>query len=105
MNSRGSPLPAEEWTLFLFATWLADDLKAASIKVYLSAVRALHIEQGFPDPLSGCLRLQRVLKALNAAKVLPLTRDSQSPRQSSVLSTVISISHSMMALCFGRPAA
>jgi hypothetical protein len=98
MNSRGSPFPAEEWTLCLFATWLADDLKAASIKVYLSAIRALHI--GFPDPLSGCLRLQQ--RALNTAKVLPLTRDSQSPRQSSVLSTVISISHSMMMLCFGR---
>jgi hypothetical protein len=102
MNSRGSPLPAEEWTLCLFATWLADDLKAASIKVYLSAVRALHIEQGFPDPLSGCLRLQRVLKGIkrcqgsSSDKRLPVTR------QSSVLSTVISISHSMMTLCFGR---
>jgi hypothetical protein len=79
MNSRGSPLPAEEWTLFLFATWLADDLKAASIKVYLSAVRALHIEQGFPDPLSGCLRLQRVLKGIkrrqgsSSDKRLPIT--------------------------------
>jgi hypothetical protein len=30
----------------------------------LSAVRALHIEQGFPDPFSGCLRLQRVLKGI-----------------------------------------
>ena len=79
MNSRGSPLPAEEWTLCLLATWLADDLKAASIKVYLSAVRALHIEQGFPDPLSGCLGLQRVLKGIkryqgsSSDKRLPVT--------------------------------
>jgi hypothetical protein len=79
MNSRGSPLPAEEWTLCLFATWLANDLKAASIKVYLSAVRALHIEQGLPDPLSGCLRLQRVLKGIkrcqgsSSDKRLPVT--------------------------------
>jgi hypothetical protein len=79
MNSHGSPLPAEEWTLCLFATWLADDLKAALIKVYLSAIRALHIEQGFPDPLSGSLRLQQVLKGFkrcqgsSSDKRLPVT--------------------------------
>jgi hypothetical protein len=103
MNSHGSPLPAEEWTLCLLATWLADDLKAALIKVYLSAVRALHIEQG-PHPLSDCLRLQRVLKGIkrcqgsSSDKRLPVTQ------QSSVIATDISISHSMMTLCFGRPA-
>jgi hypothetical protein len=47
--------------------------------VYWSAVRALHIEQGFPDPLSGCLRLQRVLKGIkrcqgsSSEKRLPVT--------------------------------
>jgi hypothetical protein len=45
----------------------------------LSAVRALHIEQGFPDPFSGCLRLQRVLKGIkrcqrsSSDKRLPVT--------------------------------
>ena len=43
---------------------MANDIKAASIKVYLSGVRALHIENGYPDPTSGCLRLQRVLKGI-----------------------------------------
>lgn len=63
-SANGTSLPADEWTLCLFATWLAKDLKVASIKVYLSAVRALHIEQGYTDPMSDCLRLQRVLKGI-----------------------------------------
>ena len=33
-------------------------------KEYLSAVRSLHIEQGFPDPLSDCHRLQRVVPGI-----------------------------------------
>jgi hypothetical protein len=45
---------------------LANNLKPASIKVYLSAVRALHIEHGYPDPLVGCLRLWQ--RASNVAK-------------------------------------
>ena len=63
-SADGTSLPADEWTLCLFATWLAKDLKVASIKVYLSAVRALHIEEGYTDPMSDCLRLQRVLKGI-----------------------------------------
>jgi len=46
-----SPCPADECTLCLFATFLANSVQHATIKVYLSAVRSLHIEQG----------LQRVL--------------------------------------------
>lgn len=57
----GSPCPVEEWTLCLFATFLANSMHHISIKVYLSAVRALHIEQGFDDPLTNCLQLQSVL--------------------------------------------
>lgn len=33
------------------------DVKPVTIKVYLSAVRALHIEKAFGDPLKDCLRL------------------------------------------------
>ena len=59
-----SPCPADEWTLCLFVTHLAQSVCHATIKVYLSAVRALHIEQGFADPLVNCLRLQRVLHGI-----------------------------------------
>ena len=42
----------------LFVSFLADSIQHSSIKVYLSAVRSLHNEQGFTDPLLNCLWLQ-----------------------------------------------
>ena len=47
-----------EQTLLRFCSHLADHLHHSSIKVYLSAIRSLHIDQGFPDPLVNCLQLQ-----------------------------------------------
>ena len=55
----------------LFATFLAGSVQHSSIKVYLSAVRALHIEEGFPDPLVDCLRLQRVLRGIKRTQGSP----------------------------------
>ena len=81
MDAKGSACPADEWTLCLFATYLAGSLRAASIKVYLSAVRALHVEHGFADPLANCLRLERVIKGIKRAQGvksverLPITSD------------------------------
>ena len=42
--------PASEWTLCLFATHLSGSLSSASIKIYLSAVRSLHIGPWVPRP-------------------------------------------------------
>ena len=56
-----SALPASEDVLIRFCCHLADTLHHSSIKVYLSAIRSLHIEEGIPSPLVGYLRLQRVL--------------------------------------------
>ena len=64
LHQSGSPCPTDEWTLCLFATFLANTVQHSTIKVYLSAVRSLHIEQGFADPLVDCLRLQRVLRGI-----------------------------------------
>ena len=64
----GSPCPADEWTLCLFASYLAESIHHSSIKVYLSAVRALHIEQGFSDPLVACPRLQRVVRGIKRSQ-------------------------------------
>ena len=78
IHSSGSPCPADEWTLCLFATFLAGSLQHSSIKVYLSGVRALHIEQGFADPLHNCLRLQRVIRGTQgspSSSCLPITDD------------------------------
>lgn len=79
--SNGSPCPADEWTLCLFVTFLANSIYHSSIKVYLSAVRALHVEMGFPDPLQNCLRLERVLRGIKRSQGsrkserLPVTND------------------------------
>ena len=81
LHSSGSPCPADEWTLCLFATFLAARIQHSSIKVYLSGIRALHIEQGFPDPLANCLRLQRVIRGIkrsqgsSSSSRLPITDD------------------------------
>ena len=64
-----------------FATVLADNLNHSSIKVYLSAVRSLYIDHGFPDPLVRCLRLQRLLRGIKrvqgpvSPRRLPITID------------------------------
>lgn len=78
-SASGSPCPASEHTLCLFVTFLSESLNYSSIKVYLSAVRALHIEQGFQDPLSSCPRLERVVRGVkrtqgsSARQRLPVT--------------------------------
>ena len=64
LQVNGSPYPATEWTICMFATMLAASLQPASIKVYLSAVRSIHIELGYPDPLKDCLRLPQVMRGI-----------------------------------------
>lgn len=64
INTNGSPLPANEWTLMLFVTALSRSLKTSSIKVYLAGVRSLHVENGFGNPLENCLRLERVIRGI-----------------------------------------
>ena len=77
----GLPCPADEGTLCLFVTFLARTIKHSSIKVYLSGVRALHIDHRFPDPLINCLHLQRVVRGIKRCKGsssssrLPITDD------------------------------
>ena len=62
------------WALCLFVSFLADSIQHSSIKVYLSAVHSLHSEQGFPDPLLNCLRLQRVLTGVKGSQGSPAAR-------------------------------
>ena len=64
LSPSGSALAASEDTLIRFCCHLADTLHHSSIKVYLSAIRSLHVEEGLPSPLVGCLRLQRVLRGI-----------------------------------------
>ena len=67
-----------------FCAHLADRLHHTSIKVYLSAVRSLHIDYGFPDPLTNCLQHQRLFRGIkrhqgsNLPQRQPVTADLMS---------------------------
>ena len=63
-----------EQTLMHFCSHLADHLHHSLIKVYLSAIRSLHIDQGFPDPLVNCLQLQCPLRGIKRHQGLTLTQ-------------------------------
>ena len=65
--------PANEETLTRFASLLTDNLNHSSIKVYLSALRSLHIDLGLPYPLVNCRRLQHLLKGIKQVQGLPGT--------------------------------
>lgn len=57
-------LAASEKTLMRFRTHLPDDCHHSSIKVYLSAVRSLHIHYSYPDPLTNGLQHQHLLRGI-----------------------------------------
>ena len=73
-NQDGSISPVDEGTLVCFAFLLAHNLNHSSINVYPSAVRSLHIDHGFPDPLVNCLCLQCLLRGIKQIQ------DPASPR-------------------------
>ena len=58
----GDILPASEGTLIYFATYLARTVKHSTIKLYLAAVRNLHILYGHGDPVVDKLLLKKVLR-------------------------------------------
>ena len=60
----GDILPASEGTLIYFATYLARTVKHSTIKLYLAAVRNLHIFCGHGDPVVGKLLLKKVLRGI-----------------------------------------
>ena len=60
----GDLLPASEGTLVYFASYLARTVRHSTIKLYLAAVRNLHIMAGFNDPLKGKLLLHKVLRGI-----------------------------------------
>ena len=66
--------------------FLADSIQHASIKVYLSAIRSLHVEQGFPGPMPNCLRLQRVMREIKRFQGSPVS--SRLPITDSVMTVI-----------------
>ena len=55
LSPSGSALLASEEVLIRFCCHPADTIHHSSVKVYLSAIRSLHVEEGHPSPLVGCL--------------------------------------------------
>ena len=56
----------------LFLSFLADSIQHSSIKVYLSAIRSLHIQQGLSELFLNCLRLQRVVRGIKRSQGCPV---------------------------------
>ena len=80
-------LPASEQTLMHFCTHLTDSLHHSSIKVYLSAVRSLHIDYGFADPIVNRLQLQRLLRGIKRH------HGSDLPQRQPVTADLMSVLH------------
>lgn len=74
---------------------LADRLHHTSIKVYLSAVRSLHIDYGLPDPLTNCLQLQCLLRGIKCHQ------GSNLPQHQPVTADLMSVLH--QSLDFNNP--
>ena len=65
LHPSGSPYPTTEWTLCLFATFLAGSLQHSSIKVFLSTVRSLSIKSVSQLLFFyNCLQLQQVVQGI-----------------------------------------
>ena len=64
LSSSGSILPASEATLLLFVSYLSQRVRPSTIKVYLSAVRNLHIQHGLPSPTDHSVLLPRILRGI-----------------------------------------
>ena len=59
-----TPLPANELTLRYFCTHLSSAITFATLKVYLSAIRLHHLEQGYPDPTKDTPLLKYLCRAI-----------------------------------------
>ena len=64
ISPTGHVLPASEGTLVYFASYLARTVRHSTIKLYLAAVRNLHISARYNDPLKGKLLLRKVLRGI-----------------------------------------
>ena len=54
------PLPMTDFTWSSFAAFLTLSVKPGTIKAYLSAVRNLHVEHGYPDPIQHLVANRRL---------------------------------------------
>ena len=61
----------DEWTLCLIVMFLARTLQHLLIKVNLSGITALHMDQGCSDLLVDCLLVQRDVHGIKRCQCTP----------------------------------
>lgn len=64
---RWTPLPASDCKLAAFAAHLAQAIRPVTVSNYISAVRNLHLESGYPDPIANAILLPRVVRGIKRA--------------------------------------
>ena len=62
---RWPALPATDLMLSTFAAFLTSSVQPQTIRIYLSAVRTLHTELGYSDPVERAPLLTRVLRGID----------------------------------------
>ena len=86
LNPTGFPCPASELTLLRFLAHLSNR-QASTIRVYLAAVRALHVTLGFQDPFTNCLRVPLAVRGLQRSQP-PLADRNKLPITALTLQTL-----------------
>ena len=77
------PLPASEQLLILFTAELSQTVAYSSMRVYLSAVRHFHLENGSGDPLKDTAQLDLLLRG--AKRQEPPSNDQKLPVTPAIL--------------------
>lgn len=110
-----NPLPVTETLLCQYVSYLAEEnIMHSTIKVYLSAIRHLHIENHMPDPhIASMARLEQVVKGVkrdqarklpNQRTRLPITADLMRQMKSVLMKNCKDEDNIMlwaaMSLCF-----
>ncbi len=68
------PVPSSELTILRFMAYISPRVSANSMSVYLAAIRALHIINGFPAPPITTPRIHLAVRSLSQSA--PLTKQS-----------------------------
>ena len=84
-----TPLPATQRQLILFAADLSLHLSYATIRSYLSAIRFLHLSNGYTDPTACTPQLSLLLKG--ARRRNPAVRDRRLPITPLILEKMYSV--------------
>ena len=86
LHANGSLCPTSELTLLHFLGRMSATCQASTVKVYLAAIRALHIMHGFQDPLTTQTRIPLVIRGLQSKKSI-VQRPQKSPITALILHT------------------